>query len=147
MSQKTDGFTLIELMIVVAIVGILSAVAIPLYQSNVMKSQINRAVGELARYKTAFEMQVANSGTVTNPDLGYVPSNLTTGNVTTNIALLNSDGTGHLQVTLGGNAHPNLSGVVLTFERSATGKWSCTIDKSSAGHWEDTYRPPGCTVL
>ena len=67
-----------------------------------------------------------------NADLGYVPSKLTTGDAATNIANLNADGSGHIEVTMGGNAHPNLSGVILRFERSANGKWQCIIVSGAA---------------
>ncbi len=46
--MNNKGFTLIELMIVVAIIGILAAVAIPQYQDYTSKASVSRAVGELA---------------------------------------------------------------------------------------------------
>ncbi len=147
MNNQTSGFTLIELMIVVAIIGILAAVAIPIYQSNVLKSQVNRAVSELATYKSEFEVQLSDSGAVSNSELGYVPSGLTSGNPATDIGVANPDGSGHLQVTMGGNAHPSLAGVILRFERDASGTWACEIDKTAASQWKDAYRPAGCTVL
>jgi type IV pilus assembly protein PilA len=145
--NKSFGFTLIELMIVVAILGILSAVALPLYQSNVMKSQVNRAVSELGSYKSAFEYQVSNGRSVTNADLDYVPSGLTSGNAATNIAVTNADGSGHLEVTLGGSAHPNLQGLVVRFERSSAGAWRCLLNPSATTGWSNEFSPSSCTVL
>ena len=55
-----QGFTLIELMIVVAIIGILAAVAIPQYQNYVIKSQVTRAIAEASDLKTAVETCIDN---------------------------------------------------------------------------------------
>jgi len=147
MKKHESGFTLIELMITVAIIGILSAIAIPLYQGNVMKAQVNRVVGELSPYKSAFETQLSSSGAVTNSELGYSVSSLTTGNSLTSISVVNTDGSGHLQVTMGGSAHPNLAGVVVRFERSSAGSWQCVIDPSAASGWKDEFSPGSCSVI
>jgi type IV pilus assembly protein PilA len=56
MKKVQAGFTLIELMIVVAIIGILAAIAIPQYQTYIAKSQVNRVMGETGAIRTALEV-------------------------------------------------------------------------------------------
>jgi len=137
MNVKNSGFTLIELMIAVAILGILAAIAIPQYQTSVAKTQVNRALGELGTYKSSFEFRISEGLAVSNHDLGYVPSSLTLEDSLTPIANLNADGSGHLQVTMGDEALPFLTGVVIRFERTVEGSWSCLIDKSGSSQWKE----------
>ncbi len=147
MQTRSAGFSLIELMIVVAIVGIIAGIAFTSYQDNLLRTQVNRAVGELAVYKSAFEVQVANGGGIANADLGFVRSQLSDGTVATDIGSLNPDGSGHIEVTLGGNAHPNLAGVIVRFERDSAGAWQCVIDPSAASGWSNDFSPGSCAVI
>ena len=61
MKKVQQGFTLIELMIVVAIIGILAAVAIPSYQNYTLKAKYTEVTNAVAPYKTAVEL-CAQSG-------------------------------------------------------------------------------------
>ncbi|MBO9481665.1 pilin [Salinisphaera sp. G21_0] len=60
--KKQQGFTLIELMIVVAIIGILAAVAIPQYQNYIARSQLSEVMVNLSSAKTTIEETVAIDG-------------------------------------------------------------------------------------
>ena len=147
MRYQHQGFTLIELMIVVAIIGILAALAIPSYQGYVAKTQVSRAVSEVGAYRTAFESNLSNNEAINNASLGYVPSQLTTGNAATQIATANADGSGHIQVTLSGSVQGGLVGLVIRFERTAAGEWQCLLDKSAASGWKASFKPAACSVI
>ena len=64
MQKIQQGFTLIELMIVVAIIGILAAVAIPNYQTYTKKAKFTEVIQAATPYKSAFEI-AAQGGTLT----------------------------------------------------------------------------------
>ena len=65
-NKNQKGFTLIELMIVVAIIGILAAIALPAYQTYTQKSKFSEVVMSTTAFKTAFEVS-AQTGEFDNP--------------------------------------------------------------------------------
>lgn len=69
--KNQKGFTLIELMIVVAIISILAAIALPAYQDYTSKSKVTAALADLASHKTQFEMEVSNGNKPTLATAGF----------------------------------------------------------------------------
>jgi type IV pilus assembly protein PilA len=160
MKKVQQGFTLIELMIVVAIIGILAAIAIPAYQDYISRSQVSRVVGEVSSLKTSAEeilmrgrTPVAANAVAANGEenVGWVGSDLVGGTAalpTGFTAVFAADGSGTMTATLGADAtatnSASVTGAVVTLTRAATGTWSCAVVDPGTAGWKDTYAPAGC---
>ncbi|AXA66711.1 pilin [Pseudomonas oryzihabitans] len=151
--NNQKGFTLIELMIVVAIIGILAAIAIPQYQSYVARSQVTRVITEASAMKVTVEDCLNNGLTTVGSGSGKcdpmaTPSNLITGDPQGSVAKVTGSGvpqlpatlttTSTIVATLGGNAAAALSGKKVTLTRTADGAWGCTFDGAAS------YTPASC---
>ncbi|WP_305456124.1 pilin [Photobacterium leiognathi] len=124
--KKQQGFTLIELMIVVAVIGVLSAIAIPAYQNYVKKGALGSALSTATALKTPIETYIAeNSNFPSTNDLsGAVPS-FSLGSIALNAG---TDGDGTVVVTLTSTA---ASGANITLSKTA-GLWTCANSLSSS---------------
>ncbi len=72
--SKARGFTLVEIMVVVIIIGVVAAIAIPVFNMMRMNSQATRIVNDMKTYRTAFEMHAFEMG-IWPPDVnrGTIP--------------------------------------------------------------------------
>lgn len=138
--KNNTGFTLVELMIVIAIIGILSAIAMLQYQNYIVKVQAGRIIGEIGELRLSVE-DCLNNG-VTNIGLGAnecdpraSPSNIIQGNSQVGIVL--PDNTGVAQITnpltqqstitatISNQTSPVIHGKKIVWERNSNGSWYC----------------------
>ena len=113
MTKKIQqGFTLIELMIVVAIIGILAAIAIPAYQDYTIRAQVTEGLSLASAIKTSVAESYADKGAwpVALVNLGIL--NQPVGKYVTGITV----GTGSITIAYGNQANSNISGSTLTMQ-------------------------------
>ncbi|ANQ17947.1 pilin [Vibrio natriegens] len=124
--KKQQGFTLIELMIVVAVIGVLAAIAIPQYQNYVAKSELGAGLATITSIRTNVEDYMVTTGSFPDnstagqkpEDLGVIqPKNGT-------ISFDKEKGLILLAFAATGNS-PDINSGKIALHRASGGTWTC----------------------
>lgn len=141
MKKMQQGFTLIELMIVVAIIAILAAIALPMYRDYVAKSQLTAALAEITPAKTALEVALQEDGTFT-PDAAGADLGLHAAADSERCSAYAATASS-VQCTVAGNDVVTGATVTLNRATATTGAWTCTV---AGGNVAAKHLPGGCVL-
>jgi type IV pilus assembly protein PilA len=136
MKKVQQGFTLIELMIVVAIIGILAAIAIPAYQDYTIRAQVSEGINLAAGAKASISEYYMDKGVLpgTQDEAGLAAATDINGSYTTSVAW---NGT-VITVTYGEQANNAILNQALTLVPSTSGpgslEWNCLRTSLAAKH-------------
>ena len=137
--KHAQGFTLIELMIVVGILGILLAIAVPAYQNYSIRAKVFEGmhIAAPAKAGVAETHQITGAFPGTNPAAGLPTSTNITGN---NVQSVEVTANGLIVLTYTNDPVINNSTMILTpSAQSGSITWTCT-----GGTIPDVYRPANC---
>lgn len=125
--KNQQGFTLIELMIVVAIIAILAAIALPAYQDYTVRARVTEGLSLASGIKTTVSENFANDPTTATPCVG---ANTSIGDATNVKTIACDAGTGEIEVTM----MPKAKDVVLKLTPTQTSggpiSWVCTTSSA-----------------
>lgn len=142
MRNEQHGFTLIELMIVVAIIGVLAAIAIPAYQDYTIRTQVSEGLTLSGGAKNAVSTFYADRGRwpSDNATAGIAANTNIIGRYVTQVTITN----GVIDIEYGDRAHAAITGMAVQLSpttHAGSVEWDCA---SAAAEIPDKYLPSAC---
>ncbi|WP_220782798.1 pilin [Shewanella sairae] len=139
--NNTKGFTLIELMIVVAIIGILAAIALPAYQDFTKRGHVSEGMGLASAAKASVVEYYAAAGATTGMDntkVGLAAATAINGNAVKSVTVGDA---GAITVVFNTKVKDDATLILVPAYNATNGSvtWTC-----NTGDLEDKYLPPSC---
>jgi prepilin-type N-terminal cleavage/methylation domain-containing protein len=167
-ARAQTGYTIVELMIVVAVISVLMVISIPIYQSYTARSQFSEGLNLAAGLKQRIAEVMTFQGTVPGPDptvneaMGLAPPGSISGLYVSAIEILNGppidiskpdavfeNGTILIEYKNASAFSGNKFHAIQPFFLTGSIKWDCAIDVNDSGvadnlHVPNHFRPPAC---
>ncbi|MGK0674062.1 MAG: pilin [Halothiobacillaceae bacterium] len=139
-----QGFSLIELMITMTIIGIIATIALPIYQDYQGKAQVSGALADirpgLHTYETLVLTGRHHTEDYTATNLGLQPETKHCSSIV--VFMHDNDGKAEPAITCTIRGNSKVNGKIIRYDRQGDGAWICRSNAPS-----DFYRPYGCVGI